>query len=73
MVVKLTQPLPAHQVLQKVDRHLFVGREVDADVHGQKVEHLALRPELGREGLRRDLLLGWAVHDLVVLVLVFND
>ena len=34
---------------------LTVGWEVDADVHGQEVEHLALRPELGCEGLGRDL------------------
>ena len=51
---------------------ITVGWEVDADVHGQEVEHLALRPELGCKGLGRDLFLCLHVHDLVVLILILH-
>ena len=52
---------------------ITVGWEVDADVDGQEVEYLALRPELGREGLGCDLLLCRRVHDLIVLILILHD
>ena len=52
---------------------LTVGWEVDTDVLGQKVEHLALRPEFSREGLSCDLLFCLHVHDLIVLILILHD
>ena len=50
-----------------------VGWEVDADVDREEVGHLALRPELGREGLGRDLALCWCIHDLIVLISWLHD
>ena len=47
---------------------ITVGWEVDADVDRQEVEYFALRSELSREGLGRDLALCGRVHDLVVLI-----
>ena len=52
---------------------ITVGWEIDADVDRQKVEHLALRAELGREGLGHELALCGRIHDLVVLISWLHD
>jgi len=40
-VRSLTFLLAARQVLQEVNRHLIVARQIDADVHSQEIVDLA--------------------------------
>ena len=49
--------LAVHELLEKVDGDIVVWRQVDADVGGEEVVHLALAAVLGRELLGRDLRL----------------
>ena len=53
--VELTLLLPGHDVLQEVDRHAVVLRDVEAAVDGDEVVDLALRLVLRAELLRGDL------------------
>ena len=58
-VGRLTFSLPAHEVLEEVDREAVAAAEVGLDVDGEEDVDLALAAELGAECRCGDCGLDW--------------